>query len=270
MPEKSKESKIDFMSQWCEKWQKEQQCYDETTVEGNDTRKGKKATVSWPRDTPQEQIMYELWLQKAKDHDTGKFYEQRDKNGNTIKGTTPKHLVRQIVRIRTNDGKEWLYSNGKVTGFDVLGDVVSEGCQNPETWSRVGFAYNKQFDQKTMSVKQIVVGPNSRETVYEMSFNEKNLGILFDKRMSDTVQFSLKEERNNTVHEVKDATGIVSKTLELFTKDFDYLYNADYISQQQKNELRQQAIEMGLLPREAQGQRQQEGQQTTPPTGTYT
>ena len=63
-----------------------------------------------------------LWLQKVTDPDTGKFYEQRDpKTGNTIKGTGPKHLIRQIVRIRTSDGKEFLYSNGKLTGFDVTG-----------------------------------------------------------------------------------------------------------------------------------------------------
>ena len=57
------------------------------------------------------------------------------------------------------------------------------------------------------------------------------------------------------------------------TKPFDYLYNSDYISTTQKAELRQQAIEMGLLPREAQAQalveQQQEGQITKPPTGTY-
>ena len=67
---------------------------------------------------------------KSQDPDTGKFYEQRDpRTGNTIKGTGPKHLVRQIVRIRTSDGKEFLYSNGKVTGFDVMGEVATETVQ---------------------------------------------------------------------------------------------------------------------------------------------
>ena len=32
--------------------------------------------------------MWETWLQKVTDPDTGKFYEQRDKNGNMIKGTS--------------------------------------------------------------------------------------------------------------------------------------------------------------------------------------
>jgi len=61
-------------------------------------------------------------------------------------------------------------------------------------------------------------------------------------------------------------------------------FYSDYISAAQKAELRQQAIEMGLLPREAQEkvlseqqlQQQEEGQggetnktTTAPPTGTY-
>ena len=260
-------TKIDFVSQINEKWKKEQQCYDEAKVEGKDTRTGKKTTISWPRDKPVEQSSWESWLQKVTDADTGKFYEQRDKNGNTIKGTGPKYLVKTIVRIRTNDEKEYIYSKGRVTGFDVVGDVVSQKCNEPETWAKVGFAYDKQFNQNTMSMKQTLVGPNSRVIVYDMPFNEKNLKTLFDKRMHDNISFVVKDSR--MARDVRDATGIASKTLELMTKPFDYLYNSDYISATQKAELRQQAIEMGLLPREAQAPSQPEGQITKPPTGTY-
>ena len=260
-------TKIDFVSQINEKWKKEQQCYDEAKVEGKDTRTGKKTTISWPRDKPVEQSSWESWLQKVTDADTGKFYEQRDKNGNTIKGTGPKYLVKTIVRIRTNDEKEYIYSKGRVTGFDVVGDVVSQKCNEPETWAKVGFAYDKQFNQNTMSMKQTLVGPNSRVIVYDMPFNEKNLKTLFDKRMDDNISFVVKDSR--MARDVRDATGIASKTLELMTKPFDYLYNSDYISATQKAELRQQAIEMGLLPREAQAPSQPEGQITKPPTGTY-
>ena len=88
------------MTQINEKWKKEQQCYDEAKVEGKDSRTGKKTTISWPRDKPVDQSMWESWLQKVTNPDTGKFYEQRDKNGNTIKGTGPKHLIKTIVRIK--------------------------------------------------------------------------------------------------------------------------------------------------------------------------
>ncbi len=248
-------------------WKNEEECYQETKLEGKDTYTGKKVSTTWPRDKPMDQIKYESWLQKVKDPDTGNFYEQRDKNGNTIKGTGPKHLVKAIIRIRTNDNKEWLYTKGYLDGFDALGEVVRVSCTDPEIWDRVGFAYRREFDQKTMAPKSILIGPNKKETVYELPFTPDNAKALFAKRMNYTVTFIAKDAR--MAREVRDQTGIVSKTFELFaTKPFDYLYNSDYISPQLKAELRQRAIEDGLLPREAQGQQVQQ-QTTAPPKGTY-
>ena len=268
MAKTESKTKFDFIAQINEKWKKEEQCYDEAKVEGKDSRTGKKTTISWPRDKPIERSMWESWLQKVTNPDTGKFYEQRDNNGNMIKGTGPKHVIKTIVRIRTNDVSEFLYSKGRVTGIDVIGDVVSQKCNQPETWEKVGFAYDKQFNQSTMSMKQTILGPNSKLTVYDMPFNEKNLKTLFDKRIDDNNSFVVRDSR--MARDVRDATGIASKTLELMmTKPFDYLYNSDYISAAQKAELRQQAIEMRLLPPEAQAPSQKEGQITKPPTGTY-
>jgi hypothetical protein len=63
------------------------------------------------------------------------------------------------------------------------------------------------------------------------------------------------------------------KSMDLFLKPFDYLFNSDYLSPQQKAEARQNAIDMRLVPREAQAQaqtqQQQEGQTTAAPAGTY-
>jgi hypothetical protein len=198
------ETSFNFIKQINEKWKKEQQCYDDAKVEGKDSRTGKKTTISLPHDKPVEQSMWESWLQKVTDPDTGKFYEQRDKNGNTIKGTGPKHVIKTIVRIRTNHGSEFLYPKGRVTGFDVVGDVVSQKSNEPETWAKVGFAYDKKFNQNTMSMKQTLVGPNSRVIVYGMPFNEKNLKTLFEKRIDDNILFVVKDSR--MAREVRDAT----------------------------------------------------------------
>lgn len=118
-----------------------------------------------------------------------------------------------------------------------------------------------------MSVKQILQGPNSRETVYEVRFTPDNAKALYNLRQDDNVVFYVKDER--LVRELKDPTGIVSKTFELFaSKPFNYLYNSDYIFPELKAQLRQRAIDEGLLPPTAQeGQRQQTSK---PPTGTYT
>ena len=61
-------------------------------------------------------------------------------------------------------------------------------------------------------------------------------------------------QRNGVVRDVKDATGILHKSMDLFLKPFEYLANSEYITPQMKAELRQQAIEQGFLPREAQAQ----------------
>ena len=86
------------------------------------------------------------------------------------------------------------------------------------------------------------------------------------KRML-SLAFSVKDERNSVVRDVRDATGIPHKSLDLMLKDFDYLANSDYITPQQKAEMRQRAIDQGLLPREAGGPEVQPT--TAPPKGTY-
>ena len=80
------------------------------------------------------------------DPDTGEFYKQRDKDGNIIKITGPKQVIRQIVRIRTSDDKEYL-CNGYLIGFDVVGDPVSQACSNPETWTKTGFQTRRNTTQ---------------------------------------------------------------------------------------------------------------------------
>ncbi|HEX9319400.1 MAG TPA: hypothetical protein VF884_10740 [Nitrososphaeraceae archaeon] len=274
------EDKFDFMD---EKWKKEQKCYDDVKVTGKDWH-GKKVTISWPRDTPQEQLQYEAWLNSVKDPDTGEFYHQRDKDGNIIKGTGPQHIVKTIVRVRTSDDKEHLYSNGYLVSYSVTGDPVRVTCSNPETWNRTEFEYKREYDPKSGAVKSKPVGPNHVYTVYEMPFNQENVKKLYDKgitaetlkllrqtRMGENVVFCLKDLRNNTTREVKDPTGIVTKTLELFsTKSYEYLYNGDYISPQQKAELRQRAVDLGILPPVQVSGTGQEEKLAKPRTGTYT
>ena len=125
-----------------------------------------------------------------------------------------------------------------------------------------------------------IIGPNTIETVYELEFNERNLKALFEKRITvedakllsqkriGEVSFSVKDERTGTVRDVRDVTGILHKSMDLFLKPFDYLANGDYISAQQKAEMRQMAIDQGLLPPiQVQGTGTEVN--AKPPTGTY-
>ena len=101
-------SKIDFMPHWKD----EEKCYTDVIIKGKD-EKGKKVEGHWPRDKPMAQVYYEEWLEKVRDPDTNEFYHKRDNDGNIVKGAEPKHVVKQIVRVRKKDGSESLRRRGK-------------------------------------------------------------------------------------------------------------------------------------------------------------
>ena len=104
------------------------------------------------------------------------------------------------------------------------------------------------------------------ETVYEMAFNEKNLKELVNLRDNDAdITFTVKDERNDKPVEGKKESNI-NKTLELFLKPFDYLFNAEYITPQQRAQLRQMAVDEGIIAPST----PLEPQTTAPPKGTYT
>ena len=80
-----------------------------------------------------------------------------------------------------------------------------------------------------------------------MPFNEKNLKELLNKRLSDSeITFTVKEEGSGKAVEVKRDVNI-NKTIELFLKPFDYLFEARYISPQERAQIRQASIDAGLI-----------------------
>ncbi len=108
-------------------------------------------------------------------------------------------------------------------------------------------------------------GTLGAETVYEMAFNEKNLKELVNLRDNDAdITFTVKDERNDKPVEGKKESNI-NKTLELFLKPFDYLFNAEYITPQQRAQLRQMAVDEGIIAPST----PLEPQTTAPPKGTY-
>ena len=101
------------------------------------------------------------------------------------------------------------------------------------------------YDQRTNTTKVRTTGTEKQEDVYELPFNETNLKALLNLRASDSeITFAVKEEGSGKAVEVKRDVNI-NKTIELFLKPFDYLFNAEYISPQQRAET--QAIDAGLI-----------------------
>ena len=116
-----------------------------------------------------------------------------------------------------------------IQGYDAFGNSVHRNCAKPQVWTKTLFDYKRVYDARTNTTKTLTVG-TSAEDVYELPFNEKNLKSLLDLRANDAdICFSVKEEGSGKAVEVKKDVNI-NKTLELFLKPFDYLFNAEYIS----------------------------------------
>ena len=135
-------------------WKKQDQCFEdeqtEVIVNGYDNfgvlrhkrqldKDGKPLMKAYPHDKPVAQIAYENWLQKVINPDTKEFYPALNKAGNPIKGTGPIRIVQQIIRLKTKDWKEFLYSSGEVNGYDAFGNPAQCTLNKPETWKRTLF-----------------------------------------------------------------------------------------------------------------------------------
>jgi hypothetical protein len=133
-------------------WPKEDKCFEDEQIEVTE-RNGKKVMKPWQHDKSMRQINYEELLKVISNPETNEYYPARDKHGVAIKGTGAKHIVRQIIRVRRKDGKEYLYSQGAISGYDALGNVVRRNCATPEIWTRTTFEHSRVYDPKTNSIK---------------------------------------------------------------------------------------------------------------------
>jgi hypothetical protein len=255
-------------------WKKYEQCFEQEKVGMKDIhgrkkldRDGKPEIAPWPHDKPIAMISYENFLKVIVDPSTNEYFPARNKDGSAIKGTTAKHIVNQVIRVRRKDGSEVLYSQGRIEGYDAMGNRVHSNCAGPEKWRKTLFDRKRIYDPRTNSTITQTVGTLGSEEVYEMRFNEKNLKELVSLRENDSDLFlAVTDEQSGRGVSVRKESNL-NKTLELFLKPFNFLFNAEYISPQQRAELRQQAIDRGdIAPSTPLGPTDTG---TPPPKGTY-
>ena len=109
---------------------------------------------AWPHDKPVAQLSYEEFLKEIVNPEkTNEYYPARNKAGNEIKGTGAKHIVNQIIRFRRKDGSEYLYSLGRIQGYDCWGNSVHRNCAKPEVWTKTLFDYKRVYDPRTNTTK---------------------------------------------------------------------------------------------------------------------
>jgi len=231
-------------------WKKEEDCFKEEPFfrSVTDMTTGKKRTVTgYPRPKPVLQISYEQWQKEVYDEDNEVYYQAKDQKGNPIKGTGPKYLIKSIFRLRKN-GKEFLFSLGKLVGYDSLGNIKIRNCPSPEQLTRTTFGHEQRFDNQAKKMVTRITGVISNETIYELPFNADNLKKLLEQRENDSVNLCLKEEGSSIARDISNAGDYETKVKLFKTKDFDFLCNGDYLTPQQKEEMRKEAEARGLIP----------------------
>ena len=197
---------------------------------------------------------YRSWLDKCLDPDKQEYYLAKDeKTGLPIKGTEPRYRVSTIVRMKTAEdsqrgvaSQEILLSKGSVLGHDSNGDEHQFPIKYPEMWYKSNFKFETRYDEKRKGMVKQCLGPSRIDKIYELKFNEKNAKMLLDKRISDKIQFVVKDEANQRAVQVEPDVNL-PKTFERFLKPFDYLFTGNYISPQQKAEARARAVAEGLI-----------------------
>ena len=135
-------------------WKKADKCFEDEQTEVIDTfhkrkildKDGKPLMKSYPHDKPVAQLSYEEFLKIIVNSETNEYYPARNKAGKEIKDTGAKHIVNQIFRLRRKDGSEYLYSLGRIQGYDAFGNSVHRNCAKPEVWTKTLFDYKRVYD----------------------------------------------------------------------------------------------------------------------------
>lgn len=227
------------------KWNIERSFFDREVM-GYDPKTKKDQT--WPYYSAEEDS-HKAWLAEVQDPITKEFYKGRetkvdyDDNGKEIPETKktiekePYFVRRKIVRIRTKDGKEFLYSSGLIYGYTTYGTMVSNSFQESEVWRQTIFKHHMAFIQRENKHREICDGPASFITHYTLPFTEKNIDKLLEDVAPDVALIAKQE----------GGTAIEKIPLEIFkTKPFDYLLNEEWISPEQKEAARRRLEELQI------------------------
>lgn len=223
------EPEIDFMPNF----KKEEDCFNNEVLSNG---------RPYPRSKPITQRRYENWLSDVINPTSGKYYlSDADSQG---KREGPKHTVISIVRVKTRSGKEYLYTHGNLTGYNSFGDLTRTPCEKPEVWTSTKFGRHTGVDKQGRA-QRISDGPNGSETIYEIPFSKENLLELAEKRDNDYIQLIVMQESGKKYSVLTQST--FEETIDLFLKPFDYLYKAEYLSFEEKENNRKNAEKQGLV-----------------------
>ena len=107
----------------------------------------------------------------------------------------------------------------------------------PEKYTKTIFRFESRPNMATGYSMRMNVGPSGSEIIYTAPFTKENSQKLFDMRdkENDDVQLIVKDESAAKLFEVKKPHATLQTNFEMFVdSDFSYLFNANYMSMEQK------------------------------------
>jgi hypothetical protein len=241
------------------KWKIESSFFEKEVLD-IDPKTGKPQT--WPYE-PQELKNYNAWLTKVQDPISKEFYKKRetivdyDNDGNEIPETKkvverePYYEINRIVRLRTQDGKEWLYTAGEMYGYTALGTAESAHFDSPEIWKQTLFKRHMAFSQKENRYIEKCDGPNDFIMHYTKPFHLGEPNKEIDELMKNAaihIELLLKEDGKTQSKECGDIPHMTA--LEMFkTQSFNYILNDEWQTAEQREEAikKYEALEKNII-----------------------
>jgi hypothetical protein len=127
-----------------------------------------------------------------------------------------------------------LVTDGKLVGYDAFGNVRERTCRHPEEWVKTNFNFTRGIDPSSGQTYTQCLGPSGLETVYEMPFTKENLRQLVKDREGDNIPFAILDLTKDGRPKSIPMQGGIESRVKFFLQDFDYLYNENYLSKDEK------------------------------------
>jgi len=229
--ENNKKDPFDFI----ERWNKERSFYSKAIIDS-------KTGDTWPYIESVDEIKYKNWKSLVVDPATQEYYHGKEpkftvsEDGvetKTMQAVEPHQIVRQITRVRTEDGSEYLMTKGQIIGYDEFGQPRPLSYSNKEKYIETLFRFETEQDTSVNRLRQVCKGPEGMREHYLMPFTEKNVRKLYEMR-----------DKRRCILVVLDAVSMEAKecpSLDMFiTKDFNYIKDMGYLSEKEREEARKE------------------------------
>jgi hypothetical protein len=175
----------------------------------------------WPYDKPVQQRAIENLFKDVVDPSTQEYYKNKD-------GEPPRKYITDIVRVRTFEGKEYLYSNGYVRFYTMFGDLKIETCNKQEAYEHANFLHETRPDPKDGHIKRFTMGIEDKVIKYDLSWTPENIDKLLELQSPRGCTLTLWDDKSSP-------PGKECPDIEMFkTKPFDYIYRDEYLTPEEK------------------------------------